>query len=169
MRNNLAIPEEVTMFVRGIINIVGVIEVLDSDLTIMSALEPYMQKYIANKFNLVTELKDYAKSVYDMGKIAPQIPVKLAKTLDKINDGDLRFQIQHNNLEKLFNQLDNMTNKIVIGMLLFALIVGSSILANSGNQFEGHSIMSTIGVIGYVVAGILTVILIFSIMKNKNK
>ena len=169
LRNNLAIPEEVTMFVRGIINIVGVIEVLDSDLTIMSALEPYMQKYIANKFNLVSELKDYAKSVYDMGKIAPQIPIKLAKTLDKINDGDLRFQIQHNNLEKLFNQLDNMTNKIVIGMLLFALIVGSSILANSGNQFEGHNIMSTIGVIGYVVAAILTVVLIFSIMKNKNK
>ena len=156
------------MFVRGIINIVGVIEVLDSDLTIMSALEPYMQKYIANKFSLVSELKDYAKSVYDMGKIAPQIPIKLAKTLDKINDGDLRFQIQHNNLEKLFNQLDNMTNKIVIGMLLFALIVGSSILANSGNQFEGHNIMSTIGVIGYVVAAILTVVLIFSIMKMQS-
>ena len=169
IENNLAVPEEVTMFMRGLTNIVGVIEVLDPDLTLMSGMEPYMQKYITNKFNLVDEIKDYAKNVYNMGKAAPQIPVKIVETLDKLNDGDLKVQVQHNNLEKLFNQLDNMTNKIVIGMLLFALIVGSSILANSGNQFEGHSLMSNIGVVGYVIAALLTVVLFISIIKNKDK
>ena len=167
IENNLAVPEEVTMFMRGLTNIIGVIEVLDADVTLMSAMEPYMQKYITNKFNLVDEIKDYAKNVYNMGKVAPQIPVKIGEALDKLNDGDLKVQIQHNNLEKLFNQLDNMTNKIVIGMLLFALIVGSSILANSGNRFEGQSLMSNIGVVGYVIAALLTVVLFISIIKNK--
>lgn len=169
LENNLAIPEEVTMFMRGVINIVGVVETLDSSLTLMSALEPYMQKYIASKFNPVNEIKDYAKSIYDMGKITPQIPVKIAETLDKVNDGDLKFNVEHNhnNLEKIFKQLDYITNKLVIGVLLFALILGSSILATSGNQFEGHSLMSIIGIIGYVVAAVLTVTLIISIIKNK--
>lgn len=169
LENNLAIPEEVTMFMRGVINIVSVVEILDSSLTLTSALEPYMQKYLASKFNPVNEIKDYAKSIYDMGKTAPKIPVKIAETLDKINDGELKFNVEHNhnNLEKIFNQLDYITNKIVIGVLLFALILGSSILASSGNQSEGHSLMSIIGIIGYIVAGILTVTLIISIIKNK--
>ena len=69
----------------------------------------------------------------------------------------------------MFDQLDYITNKIVIGMLLFALIVGSSILADSGKQSETQSIMSTIGIIGYIVAAVFTVILIISLFRNKYK
>ena len=169
--NNLSLPEEVTMFMRGLLNIVGVVETLDPEITLISALGPYMEKYMANKFNLVKELKDYLKSLYDLGKVTPKIPVKLADVLDKLKDGTLEVKVEHNHnkLEKMFDQLDYITNKIVIGMLLFALIVGSSILADSGKQSETQSIMSIIGIIGYIVAAIFTVILIISLFRNKYK
>ncbi len=169
--NNLSLPEEVTMFMRGLLNIVGVVETLDPEITLISALGPYMEKYMANKFNPVKELKDYLKSLYDLGKVTPKIPVKLADVLDKLKDGTLEVKVEHNHnkLEKMFDQLDYITNKIVIGMLLFALIVGSSILADSGKQSETQSIMSIIGIIGYIVAAIFTVILIISLFRNKYK
>ena len=169
--NNLSLPEEVTMFMRGLLNIVGVVETLDPEITLISALGPYMEKYMADKFNPVKELKDYLKSLYDLGKVTPKIPVKLADVLDKLKDGTLEVKVEHNHnkLEKMFDQLDYITNKIVIGMLLFALIVGSSILADSGKQSETQSIMSIIGIIGYIVAAIFTVILIISLFRNKYK
>jgi ubiquinone biosynthesis protein len=169
--NNLSIPEEAMMFIRGLMNIVGVVEVLNPDITLISAIGPYMEKYMINKFNPIKEIKDYIRSIYTLGKVAPQIPVKFADILDKLKDGNLEVKIEHNhnNLEKMFNQLDYITNKIVIGMLLFALIVGSSILADSGKQTETQSIMSIIGITGYIVAAVFTVILIISLFRNKYK
>lgn len=169
--NNLSLPEEVTMFMRGLLNIVGVVEALDPEITLISALSPYMEKYVAEKFDPVKELKEYVKSLYALGKVTPKIPVKFADVLDKLKEGTLEVKVEHNHnkLEKMFDQLDYITNKIVIGMLLFALIVGSSILADSGKQSETQSIMSTIGIIGYIVAAVFTVILIISLFRNKYK
>ena len=167
MGNNLGIPEDILMFARGFMTIEGVIQNLDSDLTLMSALEPYMKNYISTRFNLANEIKEYGKSLYKMGKTVPEIPVKIAQTLDKLKDGEFKMQIQHDNLDKTFKELDYIVNKIVVGLLLFALIVGSSILANTGNLVEGHNLMSSIGVIGYVIAAIFTLLLIFSIIRNK--
>lgn len=161
-KHNLQIPNNITLLLKSIVTIEGIINDLDNNLTIMTAVGPYMKRYLSKNFDLVDELKTYGSSILQMTKDVPKLPTKLLSLIDGIKKGRVKLQLEHNGLNDIVKELDTIANKLVIALIASALIIGSSLLVQTES-------LRVVGIVGYVIAAVMGILLIISILYNKRK
>jgi ubiquinone biosynthesis protein len=85
--------------------------------------------------------------------------LRLAKT------GKLRMQVEHQGLDDDRVAQDRSSNRLAFAIVLASLIVGSSIIIQAGIPPTWHDI-PLIGLLGYVVAGLMGFWLLISILRR---
>jgi ubiquinone biosynthesis protein len=93
-------------------------------------------------------------------------PRQLHSLLDELKDGEIEVRFRHAGLDDLISKVDILANRLVFGLLIAALILGSStlgIFVKGGAQLLG---LSVLGLIGFVVAAILGLLLLFAIIRS---
>jgi ubiquinone biosynthesis protein len=95
-----------------------------------------------------------------------EIPGRLLRIMQKVEEGDLTIQFAHTNLETLLNTLENITNRLTFAMIIAAMIVGSSMIITTGVRphIMGYP---AIGVVGYLISAIIGLWLIFNIIRTR--
>jgi ubiquinone biosynthesis protein len=93
-------------------------------------------------------------------------PRQLHALLNELKDGEIEVRFRHAGLDELISKVDILANRLVFGLLIAALILGSSMLGifvEGGAQFLG---LSVFGLVGFVVAAILGLLLLFAIIRS---
>jgi ubiquinone biosynthesis protein len=87
--------------------------------------------------------------------------------LNKADRGELTLGFRHENLAGLRNTLANTTNRLTFGIIIAAMIIGSSMIITTG---VGPLLFGfpALGVIGYLISGLLGLWLIFNIIRQRN-
>jgi ubiquinone biosynthesis protein len=83
-----------------------------------------------------------------------------------VKTGETRIQFEHRGLDSLALKLDRAVNRMVFAIVLAALVIGSSVVIHSGMPPYLHGV-PLIGVLGFGIAGLLAVWLLFSMIGNK--
>ena len=86
--------------------------------------------------------------------------------MDKLNRGELNVHFQHENLGDLRRTLDNASNRLTLGLIIAAMIIGSSMIITTGVKpfLFGYP---ALGIIGYLVSGVLGLWLVFNILRSR--
>jgi ubiquinone biosynthesis protein len=95
-----------------------------------------------------------------------EYPRQLHALLDELKDGEIEVRFRHAGLDELISKVDILANRLVFGLLIAALILGSSMLGifvEGGAQLLG---LSVFGLIGFVFAAILGLLLLFAIIRS---
>ncbi len=93
-------------------------------------------------------------------------PRQIHALLDELKDGEIEVRFRHAGLDDLISKVDILANRLVFGVIIAALILGSSMLGifvESGAQFLG---LSVFGLIGFVIAALLGLLLLFAIIRS---
>ena len=93
-------------------------------------------------------------------------PRQIHALLDELKDGEIEVRFRHGGLDDLISKVDILANRLVFGVVVAALILGSSMLGifvESGTQFLG---LSVFGLIGFVIAALLGLLLLFAIIRS---
>jgi ubiquinone biosynthesis protein len=93
-------------------------------------------------------------------------PRQIHALLDELKDGEIEVRFRHAGLDELISKVDILANRLVFGLLIAALILGSSMLGifvEGGAQLLG---LSVFGLIGFVFAAILGLLLLFAIIRS---
>jgi ubiquinone biosynthesis protein len=93
-------------------------------------------------------------------------PRQIHALLDELKDGEIEVRFRHAGLDDLISKVDILANRLVFGLLIAALILGSSMLGifvESGAQLLG---LSVFGLIGFVIAAVLGLRLLFAIIRS---
>jgi ubiquinone biosynthesis protein len=93
-------------------------------------------------------------------------PRQLHALLNELKDGEIEVRFRHAGLDELISKVDILANRLVFGLLIAALILGSSMLGifvEGGAQLLG---LSVFGLIGFVFAAILGLLLLFAIIRS---
>jgi ubiquinone biosynthesis protein len=98
--------------------------------------------------------------------IQKELPNRLESILSKADQGELTVGFRHENLAGLRNTLDNITNRLTFGIIIAAMIIGSSMIITTG---IGPLLFGfpALGVIGYLISGLLGLWLVFNIIRKK--
>jgi ubiquinone biosynthesis protein len=90
----------------------------------------------------------------------------MAQILSKADRGELTLGFRHENLGGLTNTLDNITNRLTFGIIIAAMIIGSSMIITTG---IGPLLFGfpALGVIGYLISGLLGLWLVFNIIRQR--
>jgi ubiquinone biosynthesis protein len=93
-------------------------------------------------------------------------PRQVHALLNELKDGEVEVRFRHAGLDELISKVDILANRLVFALLIAALIIGSAILGifvQSGIKFLGVSVF---GLIGFVFAAILGLLLLVGIIRS---
>ncbi|CAN5777136.1 AarF/ABC1/UbiB kinase family protein [soil metagenome] len=106
-----------------------------------------------------------ARRVYQPDVFA-DYPRQVHALLEELKDGEVEVQFRHAGLDELISKVDIFANRLVFALLIAALIIGSSMFAiflKGGTSFIGVSIF---GLVGFVFAAILGLLLLLGIIRS---
>ncbi|MFC4618757.1 ABC1 kinase family protein [Camelliibacillus cellulosilyticus] len=165
-KHHIPIPKDYTLLGKALITLEGIITDLDSELSLIQLAEPFGQKLLLERFNpgvvvskLWDELTDFTTMVF-------RLPRQLRQTLQKIDKGQVRFEMGLPKMEHLMSRLDRVGNRIAFSIIFLAasiILVGLIIGQTFGNPFLTHFPAVKIG---SIVVILMFIGLVYTLIKK---
>lgn len=172
-RNHLQMKPEVTLLIKAFGTLESTVARLDPDISMMEVARPFGLRYLKRKFNWRDSLDDQLINLVTTAQETAQLPDRINATLETIANGDAQVNFKLKGQERLIKQVERITNRFLIVIILAAVILGSSVIIEGSSQ---HPHIFRLGVIGYSIALVVIVALVLSEIghrwknwRNKNK
>ena len=106
-----------------------------------------------------------SREVLDMAEVIIGMPRKMDGMMDHVRAGQLEIKFRHQGLENLIHRLDIVGNRLAAGIIIAALVIGSSLVMQTGRGpfLWGFPLL---GIAGFAVAGLIGMWLVFSILRS---
>lgn len=166
--NELAMPAQLTLLARGMTTIEGVIADLSPQVNIVEVASGRISASFWENVNWKEELKNEGSQLYRSINRAMDIPVIMADLLQSYRNNETRIKLDLHATEDLSQMLEKLVSKMVMGLVIAALLLASSILCTT--QMQPHLFgIPALGFLGYIMALGLAGYLVWEHFKNKNK
>jgi len=164
-QNNIRLPRDLTLLIRGLVILEGVIASIAPDIKIIDIAIPYVKSN--NKFSLLTnlDLNTLLIRSYAFLKDSFRLPSKIMELSDSLISGRAKLQLEHKNLNTPINEINKGINRLVFGLIISSMIIGSSTILNSNIGPKIYSV-SIIGITGFLTAGFMGFWLLISIIRS---
>jgi ubiquinone biosynthesis protein len=162
----LRLPHNFAMISKALIISEGVGRLLYPGFNIIEIARPYARRLLWKRYDPQRLLKEVRKTADDAIALFKVLPADLRDILAMIRRGKFTMRFEHQGLELLVDELDRSSNRISFAVVIAALIVGSSLIFQTGvgPTFFGYPI---IGLAGFLLASILGIWLLIGIMQSK--
>lgn len=165
-KNGLSMKDGITILGRGLITIQGVVAVLSPELNVIDVIVNHISGDMIKEFDFNKELRQDAYEIYLSGKKMIELPRQISEILKVTKKGQLKVNVEFIGSEGPIEEFNKMVNKLVMGIIILGLLIGSSLISNINIEPKIFNI-PFIGAIGFIFAGILSVILIYNIISKK--
>ena len=161
-QNQVLLSEDVYLLVKGIGQIEGIGRHLNPQLNIMQEIGKNAQEIMVKRMSPKYILEKGMGKVGEFSENWLTLPSDLKRLLEKIQNNELK----HRHELVGFENFQKITERLVMGLVVSSLIIGSSILvlANMPPHINGISVL---GILGFVISGILGANMIISKKKDK--
>lgn len=157
-QNNLQFDRDITLLLKAFGTLEGVIRVLDPEVSFMEVASPFAQHYFLTHLDVEDTLKQSGLDLLEGMKAAPKIPQQLHHLLEMWTSGQGKVNLELKKQDKLLSRIESMINRLVFGMILAALIVGSSLLVQAA-PVENAEVVSLLGIFTYAIAAFVIIFL----------
>lgn len=164
-KNNLSLPKDFTLLIRGLVIIEGVVVKIYPDINILDIAVPYVKS--KNSLLILEKIKfdELLINSYKFTRDFSKVPSKALELSDSLIKGRAKIQLEHKNLNKPIAELNKMVNRIVFALIISSMIMGSSLILNSNIGPKVYNV-SILGITGFLIAAIMGFCLLISIIKS---
>lgn len=127
-QHQLTLPADLTMLIKAFISLEGMGRELDPDFDMASEAMPLLEQALRKRYMPASLLKRGRWAVGEALALIADLPRDLSRLLRAARRGRLEIHIDITHLRRFGNQLDSAANRLVIGIVVAALIIGSSIV-----------------------------------------
>lgn len=164
-RHHLVLPNDLALLVKAFVTLEGLGRELDPGFDMASQALPLLERAMQARYSPAALLKRGQRSAGEVFSLLASLPQDLSRLLRLARRGRLEMHIDVPHLKRLGDQLDRAANRLVIGVVVAALIVGSSIVMTvpGGPTLMGLPVFGLIGFLGAMVGGVW---LLLSILRS---
>ena len=161
----IKIPSNLLLLIKALVIIEGVGLKLNPEYDIIENIGPYVQRLLSKKYNPDRLQKELFRSIEDTSELIKDMPVDIRSIINKVKEGKLHVEIEHKGLAPFASSLDKTMNRLSFTMIIVAIIIGSSLIVVADIPPFYYK-FPLIGVIGFAIAGLMTIRLIYAIRKS---
>ena len=121
--NNITLPKEITMLVRGIVVLEGTLEEISPDINLIRVLQ---NRFQYSSLLSKDKIRDIALNSVKSGASLMVLPNEALTTLKGINSGELRFNIELTDSKHQIDRIERIVHLLIITVLDVAFILGTS-------------------------------------------
>lgn len=138
---------------------------LDPDFDMTMHLRPLMAKEIRGRLSPKSAFKELYGNINSYRNLLRSLPKDIKEILNRINRDKFKIDLEHRGLDRFIKELDKSINRLSSSLIIAALIVGSSIVMQTGKGplLFGFPIFAFVG---YSIAGLVGIVWLIAIMRS---
>ena len=161
MRNHgLTLPGDLVMLFKTLITLEGVVKRLDGQTELLERAKPIVAAAFKERSSPEHILRKGRMHLQTLLQAADELPQNLFRLSRRLQKGQMGITLDFKRFDQISHQLDRAANRLTMGIVTAALIIGSSIVMSieTGPKF--------IGFIGYLLAFANSLWIIWSIWRS---
>ncbi len=163
--HKLVVPQQLIMLCRAAVMTESIVRMLSPNMYFVIELSPYIKDAIKRRFSLGNMRDELGRLAADGTRAIRALPAALNTFLTNMNDGVLRIESQHRDLDRYARQFSRMTTCLAMSVISGTLFLGSAMLvAFVPNNAHG---LEKIGQIGLAVAAFLFCAVILKLFRKR--
>lgn len=164
-QHRLHISADFSMMVKAVASLEGLGRSLDPEINLIERIIPIVQVAQMERFdpkNINADLMEFASGALQTVRDLPELMVEL---LSDIKTGKLKMEIKHQSSDSMQFLLNKVVNRLAFSIVLASLVISSSLMVVSDIPPKWNGI-PVIGLVGFVVAAVMSLWLLASILKK---
>jgi ubiquinone biosynthesis protein len=164
-RHRIILPVNLALLGRMLAVSSGVGRMLDPEFNIIEEARPFVRSFLAARLDPKRTARKVVRAWRDYQAMLRALPRDLEELAAKLKRGEVLVSLHHEGLNRFILEMDRSSNRLAFGMIVAALIVGSSLIIQlqRGPMVFGFS---ALGLVGYLIAGLLGLWLVVAILRS---
>jgi ubiquinone biosynthesis protein len=164
-RERMELPTRFVLLDRALITLASVGQELYPRFNVFEVAQPYAEELALEQYSPLALFNRARRELGEGAQAVLALPRDVSETMELLRRGDLEVNVRPIGLEDMLRRADTMVNRIVIGVVLASILIGSALMSrvSSGPHIAGIQIA---GILGFVSAWILGVVLVLAIIRR---
>lgn len=160
--NDLVLPADVAMLIKVFLTLEGLGRRLDPSFSLDAHLAPVARRMMRR---MRSPRRVIASNWKDLRRFVVALPRDLRRLVQRARRGGLRIELDLKRLDDFARQIDRSANRVTMGLITSALIVGTSIamtIDTGPRLFD----LPLLGLLGFVTSFAIGLMLLWSILRS---
>jgi ubiquinone biosynthesis protein len=160
--NDLYLPNDVALLLKVFVTLDSLGRQLDPEFVMAEHVAPFAERVLREHGSPVAVVR---RNLRELARTASSFPRDVRRLAGRMRRGNLRLAIEVRDLRDFGHQLDRSANRLTVGLVTAALIVGTSIALTvpGGPHLLGLPLFSLLGFLSSAAAGVW---LLWSILRS---
>ncbi|MGI9861391.1 AarF/ABC1/UbiB kinase family protein [Moorella naiadis] len=168
-RYHLHLPPELTLLGKTMLTLEGLVRELDPELELAELAEPYGRELLRRRFSARSLGRELVENLTFGWETLQSLPRQLRHLLDVAERGELTLRVEPLKLRGLIRQLDRISNKLTMSVVLLAFsIIMASLIISTALGAPANSLFFRLPTleIGFGAAGLMLLWLLVTIWRG---
>ena len=166
-KHRLKVPSQLTLLMKSMVTLEGTLKDLNPHFNLMKLSTGVLDKLRKKKLHDMS-FKETFNSALNLYDTFSKIPGQMLSILTKLEKNQVKITMQQEGLETLEKEINTLTNKLSLSLLVSSLIVGSSIVIHADIRPRIYGV-SLFGIVGYMFGLVVGLGFIISAIKSRKK
>ncbi|TWQ53836.1 2-polyprenylphenol 6-hydroxylase [Xanthomonas vasicola] len=164
--HGLTLPSDLALMIKAFLTLEGMGRQLDPDFDMATEARPYLERVVLQRYAPRAIVRRGRRTVTGAIDLIGDLPRDLKRLLQAARRGKLQLQIETRALREFGEQVDRAANRLTMGIVTAALVIGSSIVMNSVGGSASRWLLA-LGVGGFIGAALCGIWILFSIWRSR--
>jgi ubiquinone biosynthesis protein len=165
-RHQLRLPSNFALLLKTIIITEGLGARLEPDFRLLTVIGPYATELLHKLYSPERWLRKLKRAGLDIAWLSAEAPQQLRRLVGEIERGGFEFGMRPESFEPLISRLERIANRIVLGILAAAFIVGLATLLSVYRPPGWDRWAGVMFAAGFFFALVLGIYLAWSILRS---
>lgn len=164
--HGISMPQGISMLCRGMMTMQGVLADLSPDINIVTIMANHLSAGALQDIDWSQETQSAVRALLSSGRKTLDVPAQLSDLLKMTIKGQTKVNLEVSGSDGPLHVLGGMVNRLILGIVLAALLIASGVICASGIE-PAVGGMPVYGLIGFSLAAVLGVVLLFKVFHAK--
>ncbi len=166
--HSIVLPSDLSLMFKTLITLEGLGRQYDPDFHITEHLTPLVRSALAERYQPNELMRRGRAAVNEFVNVVSSVPRDLARFLREARRGKTRIDLDLKRLDSFGRQLDRTLDRVTMGIMTASLVIGSAIVLSvrDGPEILGIPVLPVIGLLGYVLAFLNSLWIVYGIWRS---
>jgi len=163
---HVRVPSSLMQVLKVIWMVFDVAILLDPKFNFNARVKPYMAEIIRDRYASEKFVKQIPMAMMNLTQGIVALPKAINTVVTKVSKGQFQFEITSKEISRLSTSIDASTDKVVMGLIIASMVVGSSLVLNAPT-ISSYRPVYWLATFIYVSAIALAIVSLFKIMNRR--
>ena len=166
--HSIVLPSDLSLMFKTLITLEGLGRQYDPDFHIINHLTPLVKTALAERYQPGELMRRGRSAMSEFMNVVGGVPRDLARLLREARRGKTRIDLDLKRLDSFGQRLDRTLDRVTVGIMTASLVIGSAIVlgVRDGPTVLGIPVLPAIGLIGYVLAFLNSLWIVYGIWRS---